>query len=135
VAGFIGSPAMNIIKATVKEDNGRVYSDEGDFRIALSPELADKVRPNLGKDVLFGIRPEDLVMADKAEEGATISAKAEVVEPLGSEILLYVSTTQHPSIIVRVPPHHVFKVGDTVHLKPTMGKIHFFELETEKAIT
>jgi multiple sugar transport system ATP-binding protein len=134
VAGFIGSPAMNILKATVREDKGRIYSDEGDFSIALSPEMADKVRPYVGKDVLFGIRPEDLVMAEKAEEGLTVSAKAEVVEPLGSEILLYVSTTQHPGIIARVPPHYEFRVGDTVHMKPTMAKIHFFDLETEKAI-
>jgi multiple sugar transport system ATP-binding protein len=67
-------------------------------------------------------------------EGETFSAKVEVVEPLGAEILLYVSTTQNPSIIVRTPPHYEFRVGDTVILKCAMDKIHFFDIETEKAV-
>jgi multiple sugar transport system ATP-binding protein len=134
VAGFIGSPPMNILQATIKEDKGRIMADEGDFQIALSAKLADAVRSYVGKDSLFGIRPEDLVVADKAVEGETFNAKVEVVEPLGAEILLYVSTTQHPSIIVRTPPHHEFHVGDSVSLRPAMDKIHFFDMETEKAV-
>jgi multiple sugar transport system ATP-binding protein len=134
VAGFIGSPPMNVLKATIKEDKGKLVADEGDFQIVLSPKLADAVRSYVGKESLFGIRPEDLVVAEKATEGETFNAKVEVVEPLGAEILLYVSTTQHPSIIVRTPPHHEFHVGDSVLLKPAMDKIHFFDLETEKAV-
>jgi len=134
VAGFIGSPPMNVLKAAIKEDKGKLVADEEDFQIGLSPQLADSIRSYAGKEVLFGIRPEDLVVSDKAVEGQTFTAKVEVVEPLGAEILLYVSTTQHPSIIVRTPPHFVFHVGDPVHLKPAVDKIHFFDLETEKAV-
>ncbi len=134
VAGFIGSPPMNILQAMIKEDKGKIAADEGDFQIVLSPQLADTVRPYVGKTTLFGIRPEDLIISEKAVEGETFTAKVEVVEPLGAEILLYVSTTQHPSIIVRIPPHFVLHVGDSVHLKPALEKINFFDLETEKAI-
>jgi multiple sugar transport system ATP-binding protein len=134
VAGFIGSPPMNVLTAAIKEDKGKLIADEGDFQIALSPQLADLIRSYAGKESLFGIRPEDLVVSEKAVEGQTFTAKVEVVEPLGAEILLYVSTTQHPSIIVRTPPHFEFHVGDPVHLKPAMDKIHFFDLETEKAV-
>jgi len=134
VAGFIGSPPMNVLKAGIKEDKGKLTADEEDFQIALSQQVADGVRAFAGKDILFGIRPEDLVIADKHVEGETFSAKVEVVEPLGAEILLYVSTAQHPSIIVRTPPHYEFHVGDTVSLKPAMDKIHFFDMETEKAV-
>jgi multiple sugar transport system ATP-binding protein len=134
VAGFIGSPPMNVLKAVIKEDKGKLVADEGDFQIVLSAKLADAVRSYVGKETLFGIRPEDLVVAEKTVEGETFNAKVEVVEPLGAEILLYVSTTQHPSIIVRTPPHHEFHVGDTVSLTPAMDKIHFFDLETEKAV-
>ncbi len=133
VAGFIGSPPMNVLKATIKEDKGKLLADEGDFQIALSSELADRVRSYAGRDVLFGIRPEDLVYMEKEEPGATITAKVEVVEPLGAEILLYVSTEQH-QIIVRVQPRYEFHVGDTAHFKPDMAKIQFFDLETEKAV-
>ena len=134
VAGFIGSPAMNIMKSSIREDKGKIVADEGDFQIALNAEMADIMRPYVGKDVLFGVRPEDLVYVDKAEEGKALTGKVEVVEPLGAEIMVYISTTQHPSIIVRVPPHLVFQVGDTVCFTPQIQKLHFFDIETEKAI-
>ncbi|MBN1837289.1 MAG: sn-glycerol-3-phosphate ABC transporter ATP-binding protein UgpC [Spirochaetales bacterium] len=134
VAGFIGSPAMNIMKSTIREDKGKIVADEGDFRIALNQALSDAMRSYIGKDVLFGIRPEDLVYADKPAEETTMTGKVEVVEPLGAEIMVYVSTTQHPSIIVRVPPHLQFQVGDTVSFTPQIEKVHFFDIETEQSI-
>jgi multiple sugar transport system ATP-binding protein len=134
VAGFIGSPAMNIMKSTIREKNGKIAADEGDFYIELDAKLTSLMRPYLGKDVLIGIRPEDLVVIDKQTEGQTVTSKVEVVEPLGSEILLYVSTKQHEAIIVRIPPHHEFRVGDSASFRPAMEKIHFFDIETESAI-
>jgi len=134
VAGFIGSPAMNIMKSTIRQQNGKLVADEGDFAIELDARLTEVMRPHLGKDVLIGIRPEDLVVMDKAIAGQSVTAKVEVVEPLGSEILLYVSTTQHESVIVRIPPHFEFRVGDTAHFKPALDKVHFFDQETENAI-
>jgi multiple sugar transport system ATP-binding protein len=134
VAGFIGSPQMNIMKSTIRESGGRLAADEGDFAIALEGNVANVMRPYLGKDVLVGIRPEDMVVTEKAVQGQTLTARVEVVEPLGAEILLYVSTKQHESIIVRIPPHHEFKVGDSATFKPALEKIHFFDLETESAV-
>jgi multiple sugar transport system ATP-binding protein len=133
VAGFIGSPAMNILKSTIREQNGKVVADEGDFAIELDSKMAEAMRLHMGKDVLIGIRPEDLVVMDKSVAGQSITARVEVVEPLGSEILLYISTKQH-QIIVRVPPHFEFRVGDTANFKPALEKLHFFDIETESAI-
>ena len=133
VAGFIGSPPMNIMKAGIKEENGKIIADEGDFKIKLEGAIADSMRAYTNKDVLFGIRPEDLAYVKSAKAGETIDSKVEVVEPLGAEILLYVSTKEH-QIIIRVPPQLEFKVGDTAFFKPAVDKIHFFDIETEKAI-
>jgi multiple sugar transport system ATP-binding protein len=133
VAGFIGSPPMNIMRSTIRQQNGKLVADEGDFAVVLDGKLSDVMRPYTGKDVLFGIRPEDLVVADKAVEGQSITARVEVVEPLGAEILLYVSTKQH-QITVRIPPHFEFHVGDTAIFKPAMEKVHFFDQETENSI-
>jgi multiple sugar transport system ATP-binding protein len=133
VAGFIGSPAMNIMKSAIREVGGKLVADEGDFAIELDSRLAEAMRPYMGKDVLIGIRPEDLVVMDKQVAGQSVPAKVEVVEPLGSEILLYVSTKQH-QIIVRIPPHFEFHVGDAANFKPALEKIHFFDIETENAI-
>jgi multiple sugar transport system ATP-binding protein len=134
VAGFIGSPQMNIMKSTIKESGGRLVADEGDFTLALDGNLTNLMRPYLGKDVLIGIRPEDMMVTDKAVEGQSITARVEVVEPLGAEILLYVSTKQHEAIIVRVAPHYEYHVGDSATFKPALEKVHFFDLETEKAV-
>jgi multiple sugar transport system ATP-binding protein len=134
VAGFIGSPQMNIMKCTIRESGGKLQADEGDFVLTLNGDLSSAVRSYLGRDMLIGIRPEDMVVTDKQVEGETLTARVEVVEPLGAEILLYVSTKQHESIIVRVPPHYEFRVGDTATFKPALEKMHFFDLETEKAI-
>lgn len=133
VAGFIGSPPMNILKATIKEENGKIITDEGDFKIKLQGAIADSMRAFTNKDVLFGIRPEDLMYTRSGKEGETIDSKVEVVEPLGAEILLYVSTKQH-QIIIRVPPQLEFKVGDSASFRLAMDKIHFFDMETEKTI-
>ena len=133
VAGFIGTPPMNIVEATLREQGGRLMVDEGDIRVLLPAAVGDKVRSSAGRQVLFGIRPEDLEYVEGPREGETFSAKVEVVEPLGSEILLYVSTSKH-QLTVKLPPRFEVKVGDTVNLKIAMDKVHFFDIETEKAI-
>jgi multiple sugar transport system ATP-binding protein len=133
VAGFIGSPPMNIMRSTIRQQNGKLVADEGDFAVVLDGKLSEVMRPYTGKEVLFGVRPEDLVVTDKAVEGQSITARVEVVEPLGAEILLYVSTKQH-QITVRIPPHYEFHVGDSATFKPAMEKVHFFDQETEATI-
>ena len=133
VAGFIGSPPMNFFKVTVKKEGSKTYIDEGGFKVGLTGKNEEKLRAYEGKDVIFGVRPEDLIYTEKAEKVNNIPAKVEVVEPLGSEIHLYVST-ENNQFTVRVAPRYEFKVGDTVNFHPDMEKIHFFDIESEKAI-
>jgi multiple sugar transport system ATP-binding protein len=133
VAGFIGSPPMNFIKVSLKSEGGKMYAEEGSFRIQLLPQQAETLRNYASKDAIFGIRPEDLVYAEAADSNNNIPTKVEVIEPLGAEIHLWVSTP-HNQIVARVPPRYAFHVGDTANLKPDLQKIHFFDLETEKAI-
>lgn len=133
VAGFIGSPPMNIMNAKIKEEGGKLVADEGDFQLVLDAKLSDSLRSYAGKELLFGVRPEDLAYTENAGEANIITAQVEVVEPLGAEILLYIATKQH-QIIVRIPPRLDFHVGDEVHFKPDMSKVHFFEYETELCI-
>ncbi len=134
VAGFIGSPPMNIMNAEVREEGGSIVADEGSFSIKISGKHVDSLKPYIGKTVLMGLRPEDLVYNEQAAAENNISAKVEVVEPLGAEIHLYVSTAEH-QIIVRTPPRHDFQVDEQVNLTPDMSRIHFFDAETEKVIS
>ncbi|RPJ03855.1 MAG: sn-glycerol-3-phosphate ABC transporter ATP-binding protein UgpC [Spirochaetaceae bacterium] len=133
VAGFIGSPAMNIITSTVKEEAGKIVADEGDFQITLSGTLGDKLKPYIGKSVLLGIRPEDLVYCEQAEKVNNIKTNIEVIEPLGSEIHIYVSTKSH-QFVAKVPPRWHFTVGDVANFKPDVTKMKFFDIETELSI-
>ncbi len=133
VAGFIGSPPMNFIKVSLKSEGGKMYAEEGSFRMQLLPQQAETLRNYSGKDAIFGIRPEDLVYVEAPDSSNNIPTKVEVIEPLGAEIHLWVSTPNN-QIVARVAPRFVFHVGDTANLKPDLQKIHFFDLETEKAI-
>jgi multiple sugar transport system ATP-binding protein len=133
VAGFIGSPPMNFMKVSLKMEDGKMIADEGTFRVELASQQAEALRSYAGKDAIFGIRPEDLLYAETPDRTNNIATKVEVVEPLGAEIHLWVSTKNN-QIVARVAPRFIFHVGDDANLKPDLSKIHFFDMETEKAI-
>jgi multiple sugar transport system ATP-binding protein len=133
VAGFIGSPPMNIGSADVKEEGGKVVVDEGTFQLQPTPEHTEMLRPYVGKRILFGIRPEDLVYVESPEKVNNVTCNVEVIEPLGAEIHLYLSTEQH-QLIARVPPRYEFKVGDEAYFRPDMSKMVYFDMETERSL-
>ena len=133
VAGFIGSPPMNILSAEVKEEGGKIIVDEGSFKIAPTGKNADLLKAYVGKPVLFGIRPEDLIYNEKPAAENNLQTKVTVIEPLGAEIHLYVSTADH-TLIVRTPPRHDYKVDEVVNLVPDMNRLMFFDPENEKVI-
>jgi multiple sugar transport system ATP-binding protein len=133
VAGFIGSPSINFMKVSLKSEGGKMFADEGDFRMELTPQQAETLRSYAGKDAIFGIRPEDLQYMEVADRTNNIPTKVEVIEPLGSEINLWASTKSN-QLVAKVPPRFTFHIGDVANFKPDLSKIHFFDLETEKSI-
>ncbi|TFG65067.1 MAG: sn-glycerol-3-phosphate ABC transporter ATP-binding protein UgpC [Spirochaetales bacterium] len=133
VAGFIGSPPMNFLAVTILEKNGSVFMNEGDFEIEIPARYKEKLKAFSGKEITFGIRPEDLLFVEKEIPGTTIPTEVSVIEPLGAEIHLYVNTKKH-SIIAKVSPEHQLKIGDKICFRPNMDKIKFFDLETERSL-
>jgi multiple sugar transport system ATP-binding protein len=134
VAGFIGSPPMNFLTAKVVEEGGKILIDEGSFKVAPAPEHLALLKAYVGKEVSFGIRPEDLPVEEKGGSGVGyIPAKVTVVEPLGAEIHLYASTPTQ-SMVARIAPHHLNKPGETIAFKPVMEKARYFDRETELSI-
>jgi len=141
VAGFIGSPAMNFLDATIRREGEDYMVDGGEFNLKMAPSLLDK-RPGIkeyeGKEVIMGIRPEDLGDAQvekefKVGEDNSFEAEVEVVEPLGSEISLYFRVGGK-SAIARVDADSKARVGDKIKLACNTEKIHLFDKKTEKAI-
>ena len=133
VAGFIGSPPMNFMVCDVMKEDEDIYVHEGDFRLKVTPKQAKLLKDYVGKQVTFGIRPEDVAYEKKSVDGQTIDGKVSVVEPLGSETHVFVATAKN-QITGKIDPNVTVKVGESVSLAPNMEKAKFFDLQTELAI-
>jgi multiple sugar transport system ATP-binding protein len=136
VAGFIGSPPMNFLTVKVLEKNGSVVLDEGSFELKPLPQHAEYIKSYVGKEIFFGIRPEDMSYVETPASENNISAKVTVVEPLGADIHLWLTTTGSVAqqMVARTEPHYTFKVGDTVNFTPRLEKARYFDRETELSI-
>lgn len=135
VAGFIGTPSMNFMNAKVAE--GGVI-DCGCFKVKAPTDKAEIMKPYLDKDVVFGIRPEDifdknLVNLVQATSDNTIKAEVDVIEPMGSIITTYLSCGPH-SFVATIDAETKCKENTDVELVFDMAKTHLFEKDTEKAI-
>ncbi len=136
VAGFIGSPSMNFFDAALIEENGKMYADTKDFRLEIPQEQYSIVRPYLGKEVVFGIRPEHVHDPDYAPPGITpayMEAKVDVLELMGNEVITYFDT-EHASFLGRFDPRTQVSVGMTKRVAFDMGRMQIFDKQTEKAI-
>ncbi|MFA5059122.1 MAG: sn-glycerol-3-phosphate ABC transporter ATP-binding protein UgpC [Candidatus Omnitrophota bacterium] len=136
VAGFIGSPPINFLNGRIIKKERKYYFDEGKFQVKLIEEMFDAIAPFEGKEVTFGIRPEDIydkLFASEASPENTARATCEVVEPMGSEVYLYLNTGRH-TFIARVGAHDRPEVNRDMDLVFDMSKVHFFDKETEKTI-
>jgi multiple sugar transport system ATP-binding protein len=136
VAGFIGSPAMNFFPAKLVKEGEKVFVDTGDFKVQIP---ADRVKPfkDLGnKDVVFGIRPENIhdpEFAPPSIHGEKIKVKVDVTELMGNETFLYLVSGKH-TFIGRVDPRSQLRVGNNADVILDMDKFHIFDAATEEAI-
>ncbi len=143
VAGFIGSPQMNFIRGALKTEGGKILFVERQgkggvpLRLEVEEPKASRLQSHLGKEVIFGIRPEDIqdklfVSAD-ATPGRVTQAITEVVEPMGAEVYLYLNSSSH-SFVARVPTHEKSEVNLRMDLVFNMKRAHFFDVNTEEKI-
>jgi multiple sugar transport system ATP-binding protein len=132
VAGFIGSPSMNFLTVKVKEKDGGIVLEEGSFNLKPAGIHVEYLKNYTGKEVFFGIRPEDLLYTEK-NEADSIPSKVTMVEPLGADIHLWLTTPTQP-LVARTEPHYTFKAGDTAAFIPRMDKARYFDRKTELSI-
>ena len=139
VAGFIGSPQMNFVDAVPQKEGNNVYLHFHNQKVLLLPEKAKKVVDGgyLGKEVVMGIRPEDIHETEAALAqfaDSTINAEVNAIELLGAELHLYLSI-EDTDMIAKVNPRLQVKTGDKVKLALDANRIHVFDKETEMVIT
>ncbi|MGI5169497.1 ABC transporter ATP-binding protein [Spirillospora sp. CA-253888] len=162
VAGFIGSPAMNLIQGTLTGDAATPRLEIGGQTLTLPPEvLAD--RPDLagylGRDLVVGIRPEDMEDAELADapQGRALTSTVELVEAMGSDVLVHfaveaaqvvtedtrelardagtdVREAPRTELIGRFSPRTRVKVGDPVTISVDTGRLHFFDIDTGASV-
>jgi len=134
VAGFIGSPAMNFASVTMMDGNGRLTAKNAGLQLEVPASHTERLRSHVGREVTIGIRPENLhVATDSDPAGLTFPSKVEVVEQLGSEILLDVRVGDD-TMVAAVDPTTRARVQDQIHLAVNPARLHFFDAKTEVAI-
>ena len=133
VAGFIGSPQMNFIKAMVSDGEDGYVLSFADSKVKVARE---ELAPYVGKEVILGIRPEDIHADQKMIEeypDACIKTQIDLAEMMGSEIYLYMNYAD-TKIISRVPAKYDIKTDDQATLVIDVNKVHIFDPETELVI-
>ncbi|MCM8799495.1 MAG: sn-glycerol-3-phosphate ABC transporter ATP-binding protein UgpC [Candidatus Omnitrophica bacterium] len=136
VASFIGSPPMNFITGRIIKKDGKLYFDEERIRVKLIEEMYPKMEAYLDKEVIFGIRPEDIydkLFVSEAPPENTVRVTCDVVEPMGSEVYLHLNTGKH-SFIARVGAYNRPPINQDMDLVFDMSKVHFFDKDTEETI-
>ena len=133
VAGFIGSPAMNFIDATVVQEDGLhlqiVGANDHATRLPLQPMQASMLAPFAGRTVSVGIRPEHLQVASEPT-ATTLPAVLDVVEPMGNEMFLYAHAGTS-DVVARFAPRALPAPGAPIHLALDVDRLYFFDPDTE----
>jgi multiple sugar transport system ATP-binding protein len=136
VAGFIGSPPMNFMTGRIIKKDGRIYFDEGSIQVKVIEDMNKSLVSHIGKEVIFGIRSEDIydkLFVSEAPPENIVRVTCEVYETMGSEVYLYLNTGRH-TFIARVGAHDRPQVNQDMDLVFDMSKVHFFDKDNEQTI-
>ena len=167
VAGFIGSPSINLVESELVRSNGNLEVSLGEHKLAVDDQLARNrsgLGDYVGKDVILGIRPEDFEDASLEPDTPAdrrVKVKADLTEPLGSEVLVHFGTeatarrlergggrrrrgrrrparrrtrTRSTRLVARVSPKSRIALGQQVELAVDTTRLYFFDPETREAI-
>ncbi|HJS17411.1 MAG TPA: sn-glycerol-3-phosphate ABC transporter ATP-binding protein UgpC [Anaerolineales bacterium] len=136
VAGFIGSPAMNFFPGKLVKDNGRLVVETNDFSVPIPASRAQSFESYAGKDIIFGIRPENIHDADYVPlniDAEKVGVKVDVTELMGNEIFLYLVSGKN-TFVARVDPRSRLRVGQDATVMFDMDSVHIFDAATEESI-
>ncbi len=133
VAGFIGSPSMNFAKARIVKEDSEMFLLLDDLKIIIPENRRDALNNHLDKDIIWGIRPEDIqdiVFAKEENKRYGAKGTVEVSEPMGSEIMIHIKIGQ-AILAARVDAHSKAAIGAELEVAIDMSKMHIFDADTE----
>jgi multiple sugar transport system ATP-binding protein len=134
VAGFIGSPPMNFFDAVLTGGAEAIYLDAGTFKVRVPDMFRKDLQPHLNKEVSFGIRPEHIndsrFTNTPSDAMNTAVVDVEVVEPMGSEVYIYLASGKH-SFIARVDSRTRVRPNDQLTISFDLDHLHVFDKTTQ----
>jgi multiple sugar transport system ATP-binding protein len=137
VAGFIGSPPMNLIKGKVQKRDGGLFfvetAEKNGLTIPLQGRLESLASKYVDKDIVFGVRPEHLSDQVKDSGHIPVTSTVEISEPMGSESLVYLKSGTG-NMIARIHGEHLFHLGEQVTVQINLDKVSLFDAATENVI-
>ena len=153
VAGFIGSPPMNLVDARLERGDGGLAAVFGQYRLTV-PRAVLAAHPALerylGEEIVLGVRPEhlsDATLSRDADPGAVLSLPVRLREELGSEVHVHapIGTAAHveggtddvhslATLVARLDPHTTIAEGQTARIAVDASELHFFDKKTGKSI-
>ncbi len=133
VAGFLGTPPMNFIAATLADGGGAWATARYALRVPAS--LRGVTQGKEGKRVVVGIRPENVLEKGAPARGETaeVTAAVEIVEPLGHEVIIH-GRFGDDLVVAKLDPHNVPRVGENVQLIVELDALHLFDAESERRL-
>ena len=136
VAGFIGSPAINLVECELIQENSNLYVRTSDFKLRVPAEKTEVYERYINRTVIFGIRPEYIydprLFPTQLEEN-TLQAMVEVIEPLGSEVIIYFKINDH-SLLGKLDADTQVESGRNLEIYLDMAKMHLFDPQSEELI-
>lgn len=136
VAGFIGSPSMNFIDATLKRDGGQTIIEAKGFSFPLPTSLVDQYHDRLPGKLVLGIRPEDIHAVDYQPLNVTplvISPTVDMVEQMGHELVLFLDMGGQ-MLTARTDPRTSATIGQSLDVAINLDNLHLFDADTEESL-
>ena len=137
VAGFIGSPAMNFFDGQIVGDgDDTLYAQSSTIKLEIPEARRAQLKSHVGREVTFGIRPEDIhhvAERPNALPGQRANVQVEVVEPLGSELFVYLEAGAH-EFTSRMDTRNPVSAGENLEVVFDTQKLHVFDKQTEQAL-
>jgi multiple sugar transport system ATP-binding protein len=136
VAGFIGSPAMNLIPATLLNSNGTYQVQIGSMKIGIPEDMGRKASDYVGKEVVFGLRPEDIYSQTNCPPDLNSSIDFDVilVENMGNDLYVHISRDDH-SFIARLSPDTQVEEDVPHPMRFDTQRCHLFDKESGENLT
>jgi multiple sugar transport system ATP-binding protein len=133
VAGFIGAPAMNFLDVTISGEGSALFAETSFLRLAVPADMSQALAGWRGNRVILGVRPEHLALGRAAAQSC-FDASVEVIEQLGSEMILETRAGDARLTVARVDPQARLAASEKVPLSVLPERLHFFDPVSEAAI-